>query len=101
MSQDNFNKPYSDETAKLIDDEVRKLLDKQYQRAQDLLKERRKELDVLAKHLLEREVLLKSDVEKLIGPRPVEEQERIAKNGVIPDDMTTVVDIERMNDSDD
>ncbi|MEM1327587.1 MAG: ATP-dependent zinc metalloprotease FtsH [Bacteroidota bacterium] len=101
MSQDNFNKPYSDETAKLIDEEVRKLLEKEYERAQALLTDKRKELDVLAKHLLEKEVLLKSDVEKLIGPRPVEEKERIAQNGVVPDDMTTVVDIERLNDSDD
>ncbi|MEM0993369.1 MAG: ATP-dependent zinc metalloprotease FtsH [Bacteroidota bacterium] len=100
MSQDNFNKPYSDETAKLIDEEVRKLLEKQYERAQDLLKERRKELETLAQHLLEKEVLLKSDVEKLIGERPVDVQERAAKNGVIPDDITTVVDVERASDDD-
>ena len=73
MSQDNFNKPYSDETAKLIDDEVRKIIDKQYIAAQDLLKERRKELDILAQQLLEKEVLLKSDVERLIGSRPFKE----------------------------
>ncbi len=70
MSQDQFQKPYSDDTATLIDDEVRKLVESQYQRAQDLLKKHRKELEILAKHLLEKEVLLKSDVEKLIGPRP-------------------------------
>ena len=70
MSQDNFNKPYSDETAKLIDDEVRQIIDDQYIRAQELLKERRKELDILAQQLLEKEVLLKSDVERLIGKRP-------------------------------
>ncbi len=73
MSQDNFNKPYSDETAKLIDDEVRAIIDKQYIAAQDLLKERRKELDILAQQLLEKEVLLKSDVERLIGERPFKE----------------------------
>ncbi len=73
MSQDNFNKPYSDETAKLIDDEVRTIIDKQYIAAQDLLKERRKELDILAQQLLEKEVLLKSDVERLIGERPFKE----------------------------
>jgi cell division protease FtsH len=73
MSQDNFNKPYSDETAKLIDDEVRTIIDKQYIAAQDLLKERRKELDILAQQLLEKEMLLKSDVERLIGERPFKE----------------------------
>ncbi|MDX1685547.1 MAG: ATP-dependent zinc metalloprotease FtsH [Saprospiraceae bacterium] len=68
MSQDQFQKPYSDDTAKQIDEEVRILIDEQYQRAQDLLKDKRKELEILAKALLEREVILKSDVEKLIGP---------------------------------
>lgn len=68
MSQDQFQKPYSDDTAKQIDEEVRTLIEEQYQRAQELLTEKRKELDILAKALLEREVILKSDVEKLIGP---------------------------------
>ena len=72
MSQDQFSKPYSDETAKLIDDEVRNMVEEQYARAQDLLRERRNELEILAKALLEREVLIKSDVELLIGPRPFE-----------------------------
>ncbi|MEL6863698.1 MAG: ATP-dependent zinc metalloprotease FtsH [Bacteroidota bacterium] len=70
MQQDQFNKPYSDETATLIDDEVRKLLESQYERAQKLLREKRNELEILANSLLENEVLLKSDVERLIGPRP-------------------------------
>lgn len=70
MQQDQFNKPYSDETAKLIDEEVRNMIDVQYDRAQQLLVERRDELNALANALLENEVLTKSDVEKLIGPRP-------------------------------
>ncbi len=76
MQQDNFTKPYSDETAKLIDDEVRKLLDEQYERAKKLLKEKRNELEILARQLLDKEVLLKSDVEKLIGTRPSDEKVR-------------------------
>jgi cell division protease FtsH len=71
LSQDQFNKPYSDETATLIDEEVRKLIDEQYLRAQELLKSKRKEVDLLAKQLLEKEVILKSDLETLIGVRPV------------------------------
>jgi AFG3 family protein len=70
MSQDQFNKPYSNETARLIDIEVRNLIEEQYSRAQDLLREKRHELNLLAETLLEKEVLLKSDLEKLIGPRP-------------------------------
>jgi len=70
MQQDQFNKPYSDDTATLIDDEVRKLVESQYIRAQKLLKEKRNELEILANALLENEVLLKSDVERMVGPRP-------------------------------
>ncbi len=70
LSQDQFQKPYSDETAKLIDDEVRNLIEIQYERAQKLLREKRNELEILANSLLENEVLLKSDVERLIGSRP-------------------------------
>ena len=70
MSQDQFSKPYSADTATMIDEEVRSLLDQQYKRAQDLLKEKRQELHILAKALLEKEVLLKSDVINLLGERP-------------------------------
>jgi AFG3 family protein len=72
MSQDQFQRPYSDNTATLIDDEVRTLVESQYIRAQELLTEKREELEILAKRLLEKEVLLKSDVERLIGKRPVD-----------------------------
>ncbi|MCB0661604.1 MAG: ATP-dependent zinc metalloprotease FtsH, partial [Saprospiraceae bacterium] len=71
LSQEQFQKPYSDETAKLIDEEVRKLIDVQYERSKALLLERRDELEKLAQELLSKEVLLKSDVERLIGIRAV------------------------------
>ncbi len=70
MSQENFNRPFSEETAKLMDEEVRQLIDVQYLRAQQLLTEKRHELDTLANELLKKEMLLKSDVERLIGPSP-------------------------------
>ncbi|MEL6392375.1 MAG: ATP-dependent zinc metalloprotease FtsH [Bacteroidota bacterium] len=70
MSQNSFQRPYSDETATLIDDQVRALLESQYQRAQALLTERRSEMELLAQTLLEKEVLSKRDVEELIGARP-------------------------------
>jgi len=70
MSQDSYQRPYSDDTATLIDSEVRKLVESQYERAKELLLEKREELEILANALLEKEVLLKSDVERLIGERP-------------------------------
>lgn len=74
MSQEQFQKPYSDETARLIDDEVRLLIDKEYERAKKLLSDYRDALEKLAHELLDREVILKSDVERLIGPRPFAEK---------------------------
>ena len=73
LSQDQFNKPFSDDTATLIDEEVRKLIDNQYIAAQELLKDKRKELDIIAQQLLEKEVLHKSDIIRLIGERPYTE----------------------------
>ena len=70
MQSDSFLKPYSEETAHLIDQEVRQLVNTQFERAKALLRERRKELELLAQKLLEKEVLTKTDVEKLIGKRP-------------------------------
>jgi AFG3 family protein len=70
MQQDAFTKPYSDTTATLIDDEVRKLIEGQYVRAKQLLTDRRTELNLLAETLLIKEVIVKSDLEALIGPRP-------------------------------
>jgi cell division protease FtsH len=70
MSNEQFHKPFSDETASLIDEEVRKLVNSQYLRAQELLMKHRHELEIIARELLDREVLHKSDIERLIGPRP-------------------------------
>ncbi len=70
MAQENFNRPFSEETAKMMDEEVRQLIDVQYNRAQELLQSKKGELDILAKELLKKELLLKSDVERLIGPSP-------------------------------
>jgi cell division protease FtsH len=69
-----FTKPYSEETAKLIDEEVRKLIEGAYERTKALLDEKREQLETLAEALLEREVLFQSDVEALIGKRPYEEK---------------------------
>jgi cell division protease FtsH len=75
MSQDQFQRPYSDNTAALIDEEVRKLVESQYIRAKELLTEHREDLEKLAQILLDKEVLLKSDVERLLGKRPSEAED--------------------------
>ncbi|HNL85375.1 MAG TPA: ATP-dependent zinc metalloprotease FtsH, partial [Chitinophagales bacterium] len=73
--QDNgFTKPYSEETAREIDMQVRELINKAYERTKNLLTEKRHELDVIAKTLLKKEILFKSDLDELIGKRPFEEE---------------------------
>lgn len=90
--QDQFSKPYSDDTAKLIDEETRKMIDEQYERAQALLKERSKELHLLAAALLDKEVLTKSDVARLIGDSPFEDKNKplVTGNRSLTPDTPTV-----------
>jgi len=65
-----FSKPYSEATSQMIDEEVRTIIDQAYTRTKELLTERRHELEVIAKELLEKEVLLQDDLERLVGKRP-------------------------------
>lgn len=65
-----FNKPYSETTAREIDEEVRKIIAEAYKRTKKLLQERVKELTALAEALLEKEVLFQNDLETIVGPRP-------------------------------
>ncbi len=74
MGSDSFQKPFSEHTASMIDEEVRKLLEEQYKRCVSLLKARRHELELLAQELLDKEVLQKADVERLLGPRPYKDE---------------------------
>jgi cell division protease FtsH len=77
QAENQFSKPYSDETAKIIDEEVRRLIDEAYTRTKGMLTEKRGEVEKLAEALLEKEVLFQSDVETLIGPRPYEEKKAL------------------------
>ncbi|MCB2376014.1 ATP-dependent zinc metalloprotease FtsH [Hymenobacter sp. BT635] len=69
-----FSKPYSEATSQLIDEEVRTIVENAYTRTKELLTERRHELEVIAKELLEKEVLLQEDLERLVGKRPYDNQ---------------------------
>ncbi|MFZ9027758.1 MAG: peptidase M41, partial [Crocinitomicaceae bacterium] len=74
QSEYNFNKPYSEATSELIDKEVKDLIETAYKRTKNLLKEKSKELEIVAQELLEKEIIFQSDLERLIGPRPFEHQ---------------------------
>jgi AFG3 family protein len=70
--ENQFNKPYSDVTAELIDSEVRSLVELVYAKTKTLINEHRDGLEKVAAKLLEKEVLFQSDLEDLLGKRPFE-----------------------------
>jgi len=65
-----FQRPYSETTAKLIDDEVLKMINEQYERAKQILTEHKEGHAQLAQLLVEREVIFAEDVENIFGKRP-------------------------------
>ena len=69
QSEYSFGKPYSEQTAKLIDEEISKLVETQYERAVNILTENRDKLDALANKLLEKEVIFREDLEEIFGKR--------------------------------
>jgi len=70
QSEYNFSKPYSEDTAKVIDEEISKLIEGQYERAQAILTEHKDKLIQLADLLCEKEVIFQQDLENIFGKRP-------------------------------
>ena len=65
-----FQRPYSETTAKIMDDEVLKMINDQYARAKQILKEHSEGHNKLADLLMTREVIFAEDVEHIFGKRP-------------------------------
>ena len=86
-----FQRPYSETTAKIIDDEVLKMVNEQYARAKQLLEEHREGHNKLADLLISREVIFAEDVEEIFGKRPwlSRSQEIMEANGNAEDEETT------------
>jgi cell division protease FtsH len=82
----SFQKPYSEKTAEVIDQEISKLLESAYERAKKVLIDNKEKLEILAKVLLEKEVIFREDLEEIFGKRPFDEE--IAK---VPLDGTPVL----------
>lgn len=91
------NKPYSESTAQTIDEEVRKIISTSYEKTKALLFDKKDKLEIIAKELLEKEILFQNDLERLIGPRPFEKQTTYqaytkdnGKKELVPPDATTL-----------
>lgn len=68
-----FNKPFSEKTAEVIDSEVKKLAEKAYDKAVSILKENKEGLKKLAQILIEKEVIFREDLVEVFGERPWDE----------------------------
>ncbi|KAI8058322.1 peptidase family M41-domain-containing protein [Syncephalis plumigaleata] len=69
-----FQKPYSEETGRMIDEEVRQMVANAYKRTKDLLTEKRANVESVAQLLLSKEVLSREDMIELLGKRPFPER---------------------------
>ena len=77
QSDYSFSKPYSEDTARVIDSEISKLIEEQYQRAIDLLTHHKDKLIELADILIEKEVIFKDDLETIFGKRPFDKEIKV------------------------
>ena len=75
QGREMFTKPYSEDTARIIDEEVSKIIENQYQRALRLLTDNQDKLTSLANKLLEKEVIFKEDLIEIFGDRPWHSEE--------------------------
>ncbi|MFN4911677.1 MAG: ATP-dependent zinc metalloprotease FtsH [Flavobacteriales bacterium] len=91
QGRDYFTKPYSEDTAKMIDEEVSLLIESQYQRAIEVLTAHKDKLEALAEKLLTDEVIFKEDLEQIFGKRPWE-----VPNEVVPEETAEEVQNETL-----
>jgi cell division protease FtsH len=79
QSEYSFSKPYSENTAQVIDQEISALIESQYQRAIQILVENKDKLELLANILIEKEVIFKDDLENIFGKRPFDKDIPVAE----------------------
>ncbi len=97
QSDYGFSKPYSEETARIIDLEISKIIEKQYVRAQEILTDNKNKLEQLAELLLEKEVIFKKDLEELFGPRPF----KTKAEQIVIETEEKAAELKKENDSND
>jgi cell division protease FtsH len=94
-----FQRPYSETTAKLIDEEVLKLINDQYARAKEILTEHQEGHKKLAELLFAKEVIYAEDVEAIFGKRPwVSRTEELLKENKVLEDSKAKAEEPRLED---
>ena len=74
-----LTRSYSEATAQIIDETARKIVEESYAWVLGLLREKRDLLEKLAEELEKKEVLFPKDLERILGPRPVMEEDKLAE----------------------
>lgn len=100
QGRDSFTKPYSEETARIIDEEVSKMIEHQYQRALSILNDNREKLNLLADKLLSSEVIFKEDLVAIFGKRPWDKTEEEENTIIEPTDETVENPVENNGETD-
>lgn len=76
QEQESFQKPFSERTAQLIDEQVREMVNKAHARTTKLLTEHKDDVEKVAKLLLEKEIISRDDMVRLLGERPFVENDK-------------------------
>lgn len=98
-SEFSFSKPYSEQTAMLIDEEISKIVEEQYKRAVELLGRNKEKLSKLAELLLEKEVIFKDNLEEIFGKQPwAKDEEESGTEKHIKKPQQQVADAEQSKD---
>ncbi|EXJ63579.1 AFG3 family protein [Cladophialophora psammophila CBS 110553] len=71
--EQRLHKPFSEETARHIDEEVRRIVDEAHKQCKDLLLEKKDQMQAVAEELLKKEMLVRDDLVRILGPRPFED----------------------------
>ncbi|KAI5865472.1 ATP-dependent metallopeptidase Hfl [Durotheca rogersii] len=77
--ENRVHKPFSESTGQIIDAEVRRIVEQAYKKCKDLLLEKKKEVGLIAEELLRKEVLVRDDMVRLLGPRPFDDRDDFSK----------------------
>ena len=97
----NFGKPYSEQTAKVVDEEISSLIETQYTRAVEILSNNRDKLEALAQKLLEKEVIFREDLEEIFGQRAWDPEltEKPVTNAEVLPTTAIEVEVEKQNET--
>ncbi|KAI0400602.1 peptidase family M41-domain-containing protein [Xylaria palmicola] len=77
--ESKIHKPFSESTGQTIDAEVKRIVEAAYKQCKDLLTEKKKEVGIIAEELLRKEVLVRDDMVRLLGPRPFDDRDDFSK----------------------